>query len=67
MIVSFILLNLLHLVFDSSITEESSLDLGRKRNYATVNFLKIYFVLSYRGRKRFVSEGDGGRLKLESY
>lgn len=26
-----------------------------------------FFPFHYRGRKRFVSEGDGGRLKPESY
>lgn len=39
----------------------------KKTSNATLNLLKMYFLLSYRGRKRFVSEGDGGRLKLESY
>lgn len=34
---------------------------------ATVSLLKMYFLLFHRGRKRFVSEGDGGRLKPESY
>lgn len=31
------------------------------------SLLKMYFLLFHRGRKRFVSEGDGGRLKPESY
>lgn len=39
----------------------------KKTSNGTLNLLKRYFPLSYRGRKRFVSEGDGGRLKLESY